>query len=186
MKKQSAAGLFFSMFLRAIVIIMGIIIIGFSIFFLMKVKQDKKKEPATPATTVGQNVLTEVEAPDELLTGEPSSETEATEAVSEEGEVQLDAHNAKILVLNSTDVMGLAGRWCATLNEDGYASTTASDFHTNLDKTVVYSKQEGVGTELVNYFDGASYEVGDAPQGASISTADFDIVIIIGNSDDAH
>ena len=184
MKKQSAAGLFISIFLKALVVIMGFVIVGFSAFFIFRAsKAENAKKKDVPATTVGANVLTEAEAPDELLTGAATTETASSE---EEGEEGADAHSARILVLNSTDVMGLAGRWCATLNEDGYASTTASDFDTNLEKTSVYSKQEGLGEGLVKYFDGATYQVGDAPPGASISTADFDIVIIIGNSDDQH
>ena len=52
MKKQSAIGLFFSMFLRAAVIIMGIAIVIFGAVFLKKF-MDKEKDK-TPATTVGE------------------------------------------------------------------------------------------------------------------------------------
>ena len=76
MKKQSAAGLFFSILLKAVVIILGLVIIGFGIFFIIKVAKTDKKNDA-PATTVSDNVLTEVEAHDDLLY---ETATEATEA----------------------------------------------------------------------------------------------------------
>lgn len=187
MKKQSAAGLFLTIFLRAFVIIMGLAIIAFTAFFITKYAKNRGTKSNDPSTTAGERVLTEAEAPDELLTAEPRprTETASTENPDENAD-ESDAHNAMILVLNSTDVMGLAGRWCDTLNEDGYARTTKSDFSTNLEKTAIYSKKEGYGENLTAYFDGATYQVGDAPEGASISTADFDIVIIIGNADDDH
>lgn len=188
MKKQSAAGLFLNIFLRAFVIIMGVAILAFSVFFIMKLSKDKGKKNDAPPTTAGEKILTEAEAPDTLLTAQPRPATEAPATESAEtGKPEAeDAHSATILVLNSTDVIGLAGRWCDTLNEDGYASTSKSDFSTNLEKTVIYSKKEGLGENLTKYFDGATYQVGDAPEGASISTEDFDIVIIIGNADDDH
>ncbi len=181
MKKQSAAGLFFSILLKAVVILLGIVIIGFGIFFIIKVVKTDKKEK-TPTTTVSDNVLTEAEAHDDLLY---ETATEATEEVVTEAPQPADgtSYNKNILVLNSTDVSGLAGRWCKKLNEYGYTETTASDFSTLQETTRIVAKEDGVGQDLVQYFNGASYEVGNVTEGVSVDTNAYDIVIIIGTAD---
>ena len=178
-KQQSAAGLFMSMFLRAIVIIMGIAILAFIIFFITKVVKSGKKADDQP--TVDPNVLTAAEAHDELLSNESSTTAETTQ----EPEEMKMSYDKNILVLNSTDTQGLAGRWCEKLKEKGYvnnhpASYTASTYNT----TKVIAKVEGDGVDLVQYFNGAVYEVGDVTEGSDEPTDDYDIIIIIGTSDD--
>ncbi len=187
MKKQSMVGLFFSMFLRATVIILAIVIVVFGIVFISKVMQKEDKDK-TPATTASPNVLTEAEGHDELLYTDPSetteyvtaADTEATEAT--EAEV-LMSYDANILVLNSTDVIGLAGRWCETLGSYGYSNTAASDYYTPQEYTRVISTSPDIGQDLVQYFNGASYEVGTVTTGTSEPTDGYDIVIIIGIAD---
>ncbi|MDO5127892.1 MAG: LytR C-terminal domain-containing protein [Eubacteriales bacterium] len=178
MKKQSAAGLFFSMFLRAAVVILGIAIVSFGIVILMKVIKHDNRQIA-PATTVGENVLTEAGGRDEQIY-ETTGETTQAPVVDENAE---PAYHKNILVLNSTNIQGLAGRWCERLNTAGYVNTFASDYSTAQETTRVISKTEGVGTELVEFFNGASYEVGDVTEGTSTSTTNYDIIIIIGTSD---
>lgn len=181
MKKQSAVGLFFSMFLRAVVVILGIVILVFGAALLMKVMKNGKSSSNAPATTVGANVLTEAEVRDDLLTAEPTEAT-STEAVTEEIPAE-PAYDKNILVLNSTNVKGLAGRWCEKLGGYGYANTTASDYNETLENTKIVSSTEGIGEELVQYFNGASYEVGSVTSGSSVDATAYDIVIIIGTGD---
>ena len=187
MKKQSAVGLFFSMFLRAIVIIFGLYIVGFGIFFIVQAVKEGGRNKG-PVTTAAANVLTEVDTPDNLMTGETTAQAISTEApaTTEAPVEKQDAKDSSIIVLNSTEVTGLAGRWCDTLAADGYNDTSASDFSEERSQTVIYSKKAGVGEELTSYFNGASYEVGDAPDGSSQDTSVYDIVIIIGTSDSDH
>lgn len=181
MKKQSAVGLFFSMFLRAAVVILGIVILVFGAVFLMQVLKGDKKSSKEPATTVGENVLTDPEVKDELLTAEP---TEAPVTDTEAPVVEtVPALDKNILVLNSTDVTGLAGRWCTKLGELGYGQTTASDYSEPQTNTRIISTTDGVGQELTQYFNGASYEVGTVTSGVSVSTEGYDVVIIIGTAD---
>ncbi len=186
MKKQSMVGLFFSMFLRATVIILAIVIVVFGIVFISKVMQKEDKDKI-PATTASPNVLTEAEGHDELLYADPSETTEYvtavdTEAPTTEAEVIM-SYDANILVLNSTDEIGLAGRWCETLNGFGYNNTSASDYYTAQEYTRVISTTPGMGEDLVQYFNGASYEVGTVTTGSSEPTDGYDIVIIIGIAD---
>lgn len=182
MKRQSAAGLFGSMFLRATVVILGIVIIVFGIVFLTKVIK-KEDTSNAPATTVGDNVLTEADVRDELLYNSTEASSDTT---TEQTQQAVTSYDKNILVLNSTDVTGLAGRWCETLNGNGYSNTEASDYSTPLDTTKIIAREAGVGEDLLVYFSGATYEVGTVTTGVSVPTDDYDIVIIIGASDSNH
>ena len=180
-KRQTAAGLFFSMLLRAAVVILGIGIVVFGAFFVMQALKGGGKSNA-PATTLDENALTDAQV-DEL---QMNPSTEAPAEITEAPETIGDAKNCNILVLNSTDIAGLAGRWCETLNADGYANTKASDYSDALSDTKVIAREDGLGSELVAYFASASYEVGTVTSGTSEPTDGYDIVIIIGASDSDH
>ncbi len=190
MKKQTVAGLFFSMFLRASVIILGICIVVFGVVLITKAFKDGGNDKKSAPTTVSSNILTEAEVHDELI----YNTTESTESVDitpeAEGETTpvytTTSTDKNILVLNSTDVSGLAGRWCTTLNENGYNNTFASDYFTSVETTKIISKQEGVGEDLLQFFDGATYEVGDIDGGSTEPSDNYDIIIIVGNSHSDH
>lgn len=189
MKKQSMVGLFFSMFLRATVIILAIVIVVFGVVFISKVMQKEDGKDKGPATTASPNVLTEAEGHDELLYTDPSETTEYITAADTEEEVveeQIMSYDANILVLNSTDEIGLAGRWCETLGGFGYNNTSASDYYTPQEYTRIISTTPDLGTDLVQYFNNASYEVGTVTTGSSESTDGYDIVIIIGIADSSQ
>ena len=122
-KQQTAAGLFFSMLLRAAVIILGLAIVAFGAFFVLQaVKGGVKK--SGPATTLDANALTDAQTDDLQMNPSTEASAEDTQEAQETG----DAKGKNILVLNSTGIAGLAGRWCETLNADGYANTNASDY----------------------------------------------------------
>ena len=180
-KQQTAAGLFFSMLLRAAVIILGLAIVAFGAFFVLQaVKGGVKK--SGPATTLDANALTDAQTDDLQMNPSTEASAEDTQEAQETG----DSKGKNILVLNSTGIAGLAGRWCETLNADGYANTNARDYSESLADTKIISKEDGVGTELVNYFAAASYEVGTVTSGTSEPTDGYDIVIILGASDSNH
>ncbi len=178
MKKQSVVGLFFSMFLRAAVVILGIAIIVFGVVILVKVVKNEDAEN-TPGTTVSDNILTEADGRDDLLyntTAESTDDGQTTEQV-------VTSYDKNILVLNSTGIAGVAGGWCTKLNEAGYNNTMAADYTTTIETTRIVSKVDGVGLDLVGFFNGATYEVGEVTEGSMEDTTNYDIVIIIGTSD---
>lgn len=190
MKKQSVAGLFFSMFLRASVVILGICIVVFGIVLITKAVNNGKDGKNTP-TTVNSDILTQAEAHDDLMFNTAEDTEEDAEDAGENTEEEAPTYEVtsagkNILVLNSTDVSGLAGRWCATLNENGYNNTFASDYFTSVETTKIISKQEGVGEDLLQFFEGATYEVGDLDGGSSEPTDNYDIIIIVGTSHSDH
>lgn len=178
MKKQSVVGLFFSMFLRAAVVILGIAIIVFGVVILVKVVKNDGAED-TPGTTVSDNILTEADGRDDLLyntTAESADDGQTTEQAAA-------SYDKNILVLNSTGIAGVAGGWCTTLNEAGYNNTMAADYTTTIETTRIVSKVDGVGMDLVGFFNGATYEVGEVTEGSMEDTTNYDIVIIIGTND---
>lgn len=178
MKRQSAVGLFFSMFLKATVIILGIGIIIFGIVFLTQViKNEGEGEKKVPVTTVDENVLQDPGVRDDLL----DNSTETTEAT--EAPEPVTSHNMMIAVLNSTTTGGLAGRWCEKLNADGFVNTYASDFSNTQEQTIIVVKEEGVGQDLLPYFNDPTYLVGEVPDGAYENLDGYDIVIILGTND---
>lgn len=178
MKKQSVAGLFFSMFLRAAVVIVGLAIIIFGIVILVTVVK-KDDDSYAPATTVGDSILTEADGRDDLI----YNTAENTEPADDTTAQIVASYDKNILVLNSTGIAGIAGGWCTTLNEAGYNNTMAADYTTTLETTRIVAKQDGVGQDLVGFFNGASYEVGEVTEGSLEDTTNYDIVIIIGTND---
>ena len=60
-KQQTAAGLFFSMLLRAAVIIVGLAIVAFGAFFVIQVVKGDSLKKNTPATTLDENALTDAQ-----------------------------------------------------------------------------------------------------------------------------
>lgn len=176
MKKQSPVGLFFGILLRAVVVIFGVAIIAFGIFFLSKVIGDGIKANNGPVTTLPDSVLTDVEGRDDLIYNTAEPDTEAPEALA--------SYDKNILVLNSTNTTGLAGRWCDRLREQGYANVEAADYSDTQTSTRIIAVEDGVGRDLVQYFNGAAYEVGIVTQGTNADVSGKDIVIIIGTNDD--
>lgn len=187
MDKQTPGQLFLSIFLRAAVAILGVVIIVFGIYFLTKFLKNDSDDEKSASTTQDPNVITQVEPHDDLLfssksTTEDASTTEKTSSTTEEPTVA-DSKDKNILVLNSTEQIGLAGSWCVFLSDKGYANTTASDYATQLTSTKIVAQKDGDGKDLINYFNNALYEVGLVTEGVDFNTSDYDIVIIIGTND---
>lgn len=180
MKKQSPVGLFFGIFLRAVVIIVGIATIAFGIFFLTKVIGDGKEKDG-PVTTLPDDVITGVEGRDDLIY---NTKEDTTEEIATEAPQASLSYDKNILVLNSTNTTGLAGRWCDRLREKGYSNVEAADYSDTQTNTRIVAVEDGVGQDLVQYFNGATYEVGIVTEGTNADVSGKDIVIIIGTSDD--
>ncbi len=179
MNKQTPGQLFLNMFLKSVVVLMGVGICVFGVFFLTQVvkKAFDTKDGDGPATTVDANVLTEVDPHDHLLM---NTEAPTTEAPTTEAPQYSSSTSCKILVLNSTEQAGLAGSWCEKLNGYGYSDTEASDYSNTLTTTKIVAKKDGVGKDLLQYFSGAEYEVGEVGEGAYYDTSAYDIIIILG------
>ena len=170
-KKQSATGLFFSMFLRAVVVILVVVIVCLGFALVRSLIHGKSLKKAEADTTVQTEIQT-----DELLTAE---KTEATTEV-----IPAD-YGIKIAVLNGTDTGGLAGAWKAKLEEMGYTAVDAGNYKGVTTNSKLYFSQDKKGEELAALFPGATIEtemMKEEETDVVIST--HDVLIVIGTNDD--
>ena len=172
-KKQSATGLFFSMFLRSVVVILAIVIVCL-IFALVRSVIHGKSTAATERDT--RAIVTENQT-DPLLTAEKTEATTETPQASDYG--------IKIAVLNGTETGGLAGAWKQKLEEAGYTAVDAGNYKSVTANTKLYYNNKDVGQELISYFPGATVEtemLKEEETDVVIST--HDVLIVIGTNDD--
>ena len=106
-KKQTAVGLFFSFFLKAIVIILGLVILAMSAFLIKAVISTKQSE----SDEISEGDAFEDDQSDELLTAEATEDdavlfedesAQGEDAGAIKSEIAMDA---SIVVLNATDLI---------------------------------------------------------------------------------
>ena len=127
--KQSAAGLFLSFFLKATVIILGLVILAMAAYLIKASMANKSVEKEKKA----DNSAFEDNQTDELLENKATNTDallyENAEAASEEAKNDGSlSKDASIVVLNATDVPGVAGKWKDKLVEAGYTNVQAGDY----------------------------------------------------------
>lgn len=189
MNKNTILRIFGEAFLRAMVIIMGIAILGFGGFFLVKAisgggsnGDSKSTEELTDEQL--KQMLEEQAATDE---GIPTEDTEATTEAATEATTEApvtSSKDKKILVLNSTETKGLAKAWADKLKADGYTTVDTGNYSAErLTDSKIIVNDNSVGQDLVAYFNAATRDPGTAPTGVDVSTDGYDIYIIIGTAD---
>ena len=172
-KKQSASGIFFSMFLRAVVVILAIVIVCLIVALVRSLIHGKNVKDESTGNT---GVVASENQSDPLLTAE------ATEATTEAPKVD---YGIKIAVLNGTQTNGLAGAWKEKLNGDGYTSVEAGNFEGTTENTKIYILKEGKGAEIAAYFQGATMETGEFNKDETdVDITGVDVLVIIGTKDD--
>ncbi len=197
MDKKTILKVFGEAFLRSMVVLMAIVILGFSVFFIIKIRSDKKQLADRKTTEQGstysddelQAMLDEENAGDtkeDATTEEVTTEEVTTEDIVEE----IPSTDKKIVVLNSTSTTGLAGKWRTKLTSNGFANVGAGNYSAGAEsQTKIYVTEDGMGQDLVSFFSGATVEIGkpdtnvcSVTQG-NITLNDADIIIVVGNSD---
>ena len=196
MDKKTMLRVFGEAFLRSMVVLMAIAIIGFATFFIVKVNSDKKalaenekKAETTEYTEDELHAMLEEENANDTEQG--TTEAATTEDVTTEATTEVEkvpSTDKNILVLNSTSVSGLAGAWEDKLNTSGFVNTAIGNYNAgNETQTKIYVSEEGMGEDLLQYFDDAVIVVGalDSSQYAikSGSIGNVDICIVIGSND---
>lgn len=189
MDKKTILRVFGEAFLRSMVVLMAIVIIGFSAFFIIKVANDKKQMADNSTTEAGstysddelQAMLEEENANDtseESTTEEPTTEEPTTE------EPDIPSTDKKILVLNSTGVAGLAKSWMNKLRGAGFTDVATGNYSLGKEtQTKIYVAEEGMGKDLAEYFSDATIEVGSLSSGIDVSTEGVEIFIVVGSND---
>lgn len=194
MDKKTVLRVFGEAFLRSMIVLMAIVIIGFAAFFVIKVNTDKKElakqekpaqEPSTYSDDELQAMLEKENANDvtEATTEEVTTEEVTTEEATTE-QPDIPSTDKSILVLNSTKVSGLAKAWMNKLTGSGFANVKTGNYTLSHDaQTKIYVAQEGMGNDLVGFFSGATIEVGSLDSGIDVSTSGVEIFIVIGSND---
>lgn len=159
-------------FLKTLIVILGVAIVVFAIYFLIQVfGGGKNKKPSTEDFEIST---------DDINSGdvvEPSSdEVEPTsEEVTTAEPISSVGHS--IEVLNSTDTAGVAAGWKEKLTGEGFTVSDIGNYETEtLTSTKIIVTQDGMGQDLVGYFRNATVEVGTISSGAEIQ-------IIVGTED---
>ncbi len=192
MDKKTMLRVFGEEFLRSLVVLMAILIVGFCAFFAIKVRSDKKevaeKTTEQASTNSDEDLQAEVEEEteedtEEIITEEITTEEETTEEATTEVE-EIASTDKKILVLNSTKTNGLASQWMNKLAGEGFTNVTKGNYSLSKEtQTKIYVPEEGMGNDLLQYFNDAVIEVGSLDSGIDVSTSGVEIFIVIGTND---
>ncbi|MGN0154735.1 MAG: LytR C-terminal domain-containing protein [Lachnospiraceae bacterium] len=189
MDKKTILKVFGEAFLRSMIVLMAILIIGFSAFFIIKVNSDKKLAAENATTETGSTYSdAELQAMlDEENANDTSEEATTEEATTEEPtteELNIPSTDKKILVLNSTGVAGLAKKWMDKLTGAGFSNVATGNYSLSSEtQTKIYVAEEGMGKDLAEYFSDAVIEVGSLNSGIDVSTEGVDIFIVLGSND---
>ncbi len=188
---SKALRLFGEAFLRTLVIVLGLTIVFFAGFFLIKV--------ATGGGNTNNQSKVDNTMDEEQLQQQLDAENATADDTSEAGDSTTeggtqtpaaDSKALKIVVLNSTGTKGLAGAWVEKLKGQGFTNIYAGNYKVGqLAASKIIAVAEGTGTDLVSYFNGAALETGNLTSGfnlsdSTVSTTDIDLFIIIGTDDD--
>ena len=197
MDKKTMLKLFGEEFLRSLVVLMAILIVGFCAFFVIKVRSDKQsiaENTTEQASTYSDEELQamieedaddngEDEVTEEVTTEEITTEEVTTEEPTTE-EQNISSTDKKILVLNSTKTNGLASKWMNKLSGEGFSNISKGNYSLSRDaQTKIYVAEEGMCKDLLPYFNDAVIEVGSLDSGIDVSTSVVEIFIVIGSND---
>lgn len=186
MDKKTMLKVFGDAFLRSFVVLLAITIVGFAVFFVVRVNIDKKEkeQTTTEATTT--------EATTEVTTTEATTEATTEEITTEEPTTELEeisSTDKKIVVLNSTSISGLAKRWANKLSGAGFESVVTGNYTAGANtKTIIYVSEEGMGNDLIEYFADAEIKVGKPDSGtyspsSGVSLDGVEVYIVVGSND---
>lgn len=194
MDKKTMLKLFGDAFLRSMIVLLGIVIVGFGVFFLVDVVSGKGEEKdQVEAPTYSDEELQAMIDQENGGEGDSTTEEVTTEEVTTEAlepeVMDIPSNDKNILVLNSTNTSGLAGGWSDKLIGAGFANVGYGNYLLGMEtQTKIYVSQEGMGNDLIPFFSDAVVIVGgmEADNYTKIGGANFDsadIYIVIGNND---
>lgn len=192
MDRKTMLRIFGDAFLRSMVVLMAVLIVGFAAFFLIKVASDRSQladntveQESTYSDDELQAMLAEENAEDtsEETTQEQVTEEVTTEEITTETP-DIPSTDKKILVLNSTGIAGLAKSWMNKLQSAGFADVTTGNYSLGKEtQTIIYVAEEGMGNDLSAYFNDPVIQVGSVDSGIDVSAEGVQIFIVIGSND---
>ncbi|MGD2042613.1 MAG: LytR C-terminal domain-containing protein [Acidimicrobiia bacterium] len=160
------------------IMILGIVLVGAAVFFLLYLFADEPDTgpvASTTTTTVEETTTTEEGAT--TTAPETSTTTTAPEATTTTVEVRPPSE-VTVIVLNSMGLDGAAGRLSSDLAEAGYQTLTPDNYEPELDPSRIWYR-EGFAAEaasLVQFVPGAEVE----PIPDETLEEGADIVLVLG------
>lgn len=183
-KKKSMSGIFFSMFLRTVVIILAVVIVALGAALVKQSLSKSRENKMGTSSEIDESVLTESDGEDELLGATEEGQADGQDDGTDTPSAALST-DKKIVVLNGTATKGLAGHWKDQLAGYGYTNIDAHNYYSRLENTKILVTEEGIGEDLKQYFPNADYEVGTLTSDETDANIDgVQIFVIIGTSDD--
>lgn len=159
------------------IMILGIVLVGAAVFFLLYMIADQPDTGpiAATTTTVAESTTSEGEVTDttegEVATTTSIGATSTTVAVRSPAEIT-------VVVLNSIGLDGAAGRLTADLAEQGYQTLTPDNFSPEQDASRIWYREEfaAEASELVDLVPGATVE----PLPDETLQEGADVVLVLG------
>lgn len=198
MDKKTMLKVFGDAFLRSMIVLMAVAIVGFGVFFVIRVNTDNKDNKQAASTELSDDELQAMIEEDNAMNMQDATTQEATteEVTTEEVTTEeltteapdIPSTDKNICILNSTTTTGLAGSWATKLNSAGFSNIAVGNYAAATEETTkIYVAEEGMGNDLIGYFNGATLSVGSVDSSVysvKSGTMDhYDIYIVIGNSD---
>ena len=158
--QPSAAGLFLSFFLKATVIILGLVILAMGVFLIKQIISLKNTESEKASD---EAVFEDDNQTDDLMMA--SSGDSDKLLYDGDGSVQDGSgtrelgFDASIVVLNATETEGLAGAWKEKLEAEGFSNIQCGNYTNGyLDTSKIVVTSENTGGNLQRYMPGATME----------------------------
>jgi LytR cell envelope-related transcriptional attenuator len=139
------------------IMILGILLVGAAVFFLLYLFADA---PETGPTTTTTTLVTTSSSTDQATTSTGQATSTSTPTSSTAGVEVRPPAEVTVVVLNSMGLDGAAGRLSTELAEAGYQTLTPDDFEPEQDPSRIWYR-EGFAAEaavLVEYVPNATVE----------------------------
>lgn len=158
------------------IMILGILVVGAAVFFLLYLFADRPVTGAETTTTTSADTTTTVG--DETTTTVESPETTAPDTTTTSPVAVRPPVEVVVVVLNSTPLDGAAGRLTAEFSNAGYQTLPADNFSPEQDPSRIWYRDDfaAEAAAMVDLVDGATAE----PLPDETLGEGADIVVVIG------
>ena len=141
------------------IMILGILLVGAAVFFLLYLFADEPETGPTTTTSTIETTSTTIEPSTSSTVDDSTTTTNPAPTTSEPVEVRPPSE-VVVVVLNSIALDGAAGRMTDDLAEAGYQTLTPDDFEPEQDPSRIWYR-EGYAAEaaaLIEFLPGATVE----------------------------
>jgi hypothetical protein len=159
------------------IMILGIVLVGAGVFFLLYVIADQPETGPIAATTTTMAETTSSEVDGTSTTAGNSTTTTVAGATSTTVAVRAPAE-VTVVVLNSMGLDGAAGNLTSDLDEEGYQTLTPDNLSPEQDPSRIWYREDfaAEAAELVDFLPGATVE----PLPDETLQEGADVILVLG------